>query len=94
MSMALIRDQEPFEFERFDGVYFWMRDGTSPVLCKISHDALRDRAARDGEDESLENTFIRHRARIESIAGNNYNNRPLTGDVLLVGTEQLTPLPM
>ena len=92
--MPLIRDQELFEFERFDGVYFWMRDHTGPILCKISHDALRERAARDGEDASLENTFVRHRARIESIAGDTYDNGPLTGDVLLVHTEQLTPPPM
>ena len=92
--MPLTRDEELFEFTRFEGVYFWMREGADHVLCKVGHDALRDRAARDGEEESLERTFIRHRLRIERIAGANYDDGPLIGDVLLVYTEQLTPPPM
>lgn len=89
--MPLIRDQEMFEFERFEGVYFWMRDGSSPVLCKVSHDALRHLAAGDGEDRSLENTFVHHRARIESIAGENYDKGPIIGEVLLIHSEQVMP---
>ena len=37
-----------------DGVKFWMSDGERPVLCRVSHEALRDLADRvhfDGTDE-------------------------------------------
>ena len=50
--MPLIRDHEQFEFERFEGVYFWMRDDANHILCKVSHEALRDRSACDGEKAS------------------------------------------
>ena len=63
--MPLVRDLEQFQFERFEGVYFWMKDGAEHVLCKVSHEALRDRSARDGADASLPDTFLRHRQRIE-----------------------------
>jgi hypothetical protein len=92
--MQLIRDQEQFEFERFDGVYFWMRDCAVPVLCKVSHEALRERSARDGEDASLPDTFIRHRARIERLAGETYDKGRYTNDTILVLGSDLTPLPM
>jgi Protein of unknown function (DUF1488) len=75
ISMPLVRDQETFEFERFDGVYFWMKDCVTPVLCRVSHEALRNRSARDGEDASVPDTFIRHRERIERIAAENYEKR-------------------
>jgi hypothetical protein len=29
-----------------DGVKFWMSDGERPVLCRVSHEALRDLANR------------------------------------------------
>ena len=50
--MPLLRDQEDFKFERHEGVYFWMKDGAAQILCKISHEALRDRSARDGDGEA------------------------------------------
>ncbi len=90
--MPLIRDQELFEFERFEGVYFWMKDGAEHVLCKVTHEALRDRSARDGADASLPDTFLRHRERIESIASEKYAHRP--NELILVLTRELTPLPM
>jgi Protein of unknown function (DUF1488) len=92
--MPLTRSEETFACERFEGVYFWMCDDNIDVLCMITDEALRERAARDGEDENVERTFVRHRDRIEQIARANYAERALTGDVLLVLTEQLTPLPM
>ena len=27
-----------------DGIKFWMSDGERPVLCRVSHEALRDLA--------------------------------------------------
>jgi hypothetical protein len=29
-----------------DGIKFWMSDGERPVLCRVSHEALRDLAER------------------------------------------------
>ena len=29
-----------------DGIKFWMSDGEHPVLCRVSHEALRDLADR------------------------------------------------
>ena len=51
--MPLVRAREQFGYERFEGVYFWMRDGASHVLCKVSHAALRDRSASDGENPAM-----------------------------------------
>jgi hypothetical protein len=92
--MPLIRDQDQFEFERFEGVYFWMKDGASHVLCKVSHEALRDRSARDGENASLPDTFVRHRHRIELIAGEKYDEGDKASDLIFVLSRDLTPPPM
>jgi Protein of unknown function (DUF1488) len=92
--MALVRDHEQFEFERMQGVYFWMRDRAKQVLCKVSHEALRDRSARDGKDASLTETFVRHRQRIELIAGEKYDEGHRANDLILVLSRDLTPLPM
>ena len=92
--MPLIRDLEQFQFERFEGVYFLMTDGTGQILCKVSHEALRDRSARDGEDASLPDTFVRHRQRIETIAGEKYEQGHRPNGLILVLSRDLTPLPM
>lgn len=92
--MALVRHHEHFKFERFEGVYFSMADGTTHVLCKVSHEALRDRSARDGEKASLPDTFVRHRQRIETIAVEKYAEGHRPNDIVLVRSRDLTPLPM
>ena len=92
--MPLIRDHEQFEFERFEGVYFWMRDDADQILCKVSHEALRDRSAQDGEKASLPDTFVRHRQRIETIAGEKYAQGHQPNDLVLVLSRDLAPLPM
>ncbi len=92
--MPLVRDHEHFEFNRFEGVYFWMRDGASHVLCKVSREALRDRSAHDGENASWSDTFVRHRQRIEAIAGEKYGEGHRTNDLIFVLSKDLTPLPV
>ena len=92
--MALVRDHEQFEFEQFQGVYFRMRDRASHVICKVSHEALRDMSARDAENASLTDTFIRHRQRIELIAGEKYDEGHRANDLILVLRRDLMPLPM
>ena len=92
--MPLIRHHEHFKFERHEGVYFWMTDSGNHVLCKVSHEALRDRSARDGAAASLPDTFVRHRQRIETIACEKYAQGYKPNDMLLVLSKDLTPLPM
>jgi hypothetical protein len=90
--MPLIRDRERFEFERMQGVYFWMRDQASHILCKVSHEALRDRSAHDGQNASLPDTFVRHRQRIETIAGEKYAEGYRENALILVLSKDLTPV--
>jgi len=90
--MPLIRDHEHYEFERFQGVYFWMKDGTVHILCMVSHEALRDRSALDGEDASLPDTFERHRQRIETLAGAKYEQGHKPNDLVVVLSKDLSPL--
>ena len=92
--MPLVRDREQFEFERFEGVYFSMRDRANHVLCKVSHEALRDRNACDGGNANLADTFVRYRLRIEMIAGEKYDEGHRENDLILVLSKDLTPLPM
>jgi Protein of unknown function (DUF1488) len=92
--MPLVRDREQFEFTRLEGVYFSMRDGVNHVLCKVSYEALRDRSARDGENTGLSDTFVRHRQRIEIIAGEKYDEGHRANDLVLVLSKDLTPLPI
>ena len=92
--MPLVRDREQFEFTRLEGVYFWMRDGANHILCKVSHEALRDQNARDGENTSLSDTFARHRQRIEIVAGERYDKGHHVNDLILVLSKDLTPPPM
>jgi hypothetical protein len=71
--MPLFRDREQFEFQRSDGIYFWMKDGADQVLCKVSQKALRVRNGLDGGDADLAATFVRHRVRVEMVAGKKYD---------------------
>jgi hypothetical protein len=71
-----------------------MTDGTNHILCKVSHEALRDRSARDGEKTSLPDTFVRHRQRIETIAVEKYALGHRPNDIIMVLSRDLTPLPL
>jgi hypothetical protein len=92
--VPLVRNHERFEFARLEGVYFWMRDGANDVLCKVSHEALRDSSARDGENASLPDTFVRHRQRIEIIAGEKYDEGHRANGLILILSKDLAQLPI
>lgn len=94
LARQLVRHDERFRLEPLDGVYFSMTDAGTHVLCKVSHEALRDRSARDGEGASLPDTFVRHRERIERIAGEKYAQGHRANDLVLVLSRDLAPLPM
>jgi hypothetical protein len=90
--MPLVRETEAFDFVRFEGIFFWMLDDQTPVLCKVAHDALRERSAEDGEDADDVATFTRHRGRVDQIASKNYDfGMGHAGNVLVVSTRDLTP---
>jgi len=92
--MSLVRHHERFRFEPFGGVYFWMADGATLILCKVGHQALRARSARDGERANLPDTFVRHRRRIETIAVEKYARGHRSNYILMVLSKELTPPPM
>ncbi len=92
--MSLVRHDDRYRFEKFEGVYFWMTDGATNILCKVSHEALRDRSSHDGEAASLPDTFVRHRQRIEMIADKKHAQGHRPNDLILVLSGELTPLPM
>ena len=92
--MSLVRQDERFRFQRLDGIYFLMADGGTHILCKVSHEALRDRSAGDGMAASLPDTFVRHRERIETIAGEKYAQGHRPSDLIVALSNDLTPLPM
>jgi hypothetical protein len=87
--MPLVRDDEHFRFERLVGVYFYMRDADAPVLCQVSHEALRDRSAQDRDEASLPDTFVRHRQRIEAIASRKFDQGHRRNDLVLVLSRDL-----
>jgi uncharacterized protein DUF1488 len=90
--MPLVRETEAFDFVRFEGIFFWMLDDKKPVLCKVAHEALRDRSARDGTGADEVATFARHRERVERIASMSYDIGMGNADsVVVVPTGKLTP---
>ena len=48
-----------------DGIKFWMSDGERPVLCRVSHEALRDLAERVHFEGTDEKVFEAYRELIE-----------------------------
>ena len=67
-----------------DGVKFWMSDGERPVLCRVSHEALRDLATSvhfEGPDEKV---FEAYRELIEQVASDAYDAGTSVDDAGLV----------
>ena len=56
-----------------DGIKFWMSDGERPVLCRVSHEALRDLADRVHFDGTDEKVFEAYRELIEQVASDAYD---------------------
>jgi hypothetical protein len=67
-----------FIIDRFDGVRFAMLDKAERVVCRVSLEALQERAARDGSDQTdLGGIFETYRSRIESVASRRYDQGEL-----------------
>jgi hypothetical protein len=56
-----------------DGIKFWMSDGERPVLCRVSHEALRDLADRVHFGGSDEKIFEAYRELVEQVASDAYD---------------------
>ena len=56
-----------------DGIKFWMSDGERPVLCRVSHEALRDLAERVHFEGTDEKVFEAYRELIEQVASDAYD---------------------
>ena len=64
-----------------DGIKFWMSDGERPVLCRVSHEALRDLADRvnfGGTDVEA------YRELVEQVASDAYDAGTSVDDAGLV----------
>ena len=59
--MSLVRLHDRYRFERSEGAYFYMTAGGTSILCMVSHEALRDRSARDGDAANLRAPPAAHR---------------------------------
>jgi hypothetical protein len=70
------------------GVRFAMFDGDKRVVCRVSYEALTDRASIDRITETPHETFMRFRDRIEQIASSNYDQGEKSP---LVASHQLNP---
>jgi hypothetical protein len=67
-----------------DGIKFWMSDGERPVLCRVSHEALRNLAERVHLEASDEKVFEAYREFIEQVAGDAYDAGTSVDDAGLV----------
>ena len=64
-----------FEDAEPEAILFTMFDGNDRVACKVERSALRDRAIADGADPNdIAGTFRKHRATIERIASEQYDD--------------------
>ena len=74
-----------------DGIKFWMSDGERPVLCRVSHEALRDLADRVHFDGTDEKVFEAYRELIEQVASDAYDAGTSVDDagLVLVASEAL-----
>ena len=77
-----------------DGVKFWMSDGERPVLCRVSHEALRDLADRVHFDGTDDKVFEAYRELIEQVASDAYDAGTSVDDagLVLVTSEALARL--
>ena len=77
------------------GVTFIMVDDASSnrVICRVTFEALCDRAAKDGDGKNWIRAWDNHMLAIEAQASANYDaGKAPVGGKLLVDTHELTPL--
>jgi len=71
-SRAMPLERHIDDLTACDGIKFWMSDGERPVLCRVSHEALRDLAERVHFEGTDEKVFEAYRELIEQVASDAY----------------------
>lgn len=93
--MPLRRVDDICDLENLVGVTFAMIDEAlnKRVTCRVTFEALCDRASFDGDDNNWMGAWKRHMGEIETYASANYDSgKPLVGGHVIVDTHVLTPL--
>src|SRR5512147_2423727 len=89
-SRAMPLERHIDDLTACDGIKFWMSDGERPVLCRVSHEALRDLAERVHFEGTDEKVFEAYRELIEQVASDAYDAGTSFNDAGLVA-KQSTP---
>jgi Protein of unknown function (DUF1488) len=93
--MPLEHESDLVDLELLVGGRFAMldtSDKTKRVQCFVTYEALRNRAAFDGNGQDWMRAWREHRSTIEALASANYDNGKFDGDGrVLVDTKDLTP---
>ena len=82
-QMPLTRLNDSAFPAQLEGVYFGMWNGSTPVRCFVSHEALTDKAQGSGQAESLD-VFHEYRSEIENLASAKYDAGKIRSDGLVV----------
>ena len=82
-QMPLTRLNDSAFDAQLEGVYFGMWNGSSPVRCLVTHEALTDRAQGSGQAESLD-IFHEYRSELENLASAKYDAGQIKSDGLVV----------
>ena len=93
--MPLRRESDLCHPEDHVGVTFVMVDDASSnrVICRVTYEALCDRAAKDGHGANWVKAWDDHMLAIEALASANFAaGKAMVGGKLLVDTRELTPL--
>ncbi len=92
--MPLRRESELCDPKNLVGVTFAMVDDAlgKQVTCRVTYEALCDRASKDGEGHNWLRAWKNHMGTIEALASANYDaGKVLINGQLLVDTLELTP---
>ena len=81
--MPLTRWNDSASDAQSEGVYFGMWNGSMPVRCLVTHEALTDKAQGSGQAESLD-VFHQYRFEIENLASAKYDAGQIKSDGLVV----------
>src|SRR5215475_13131413 len=68
--MPLTRLNDSAFDAQLEGVYFGMWNGSTPVRCLVTHEALTDKAQGSGQQESFD-VFHQYRFETENLAAPN-----------------------
>jgi hypothetical protein len=94
--MPLVRDSNVSDLEKSIGARFIMvdvEDRAKKVICRVTYEALQDRATLDGYVDDWMRAWREHRKTIERIASLNYDRGQFNANgEVVVDTGQLTPV--